>query len=172
MQPELRIVHVFLGAIKSSVLVLKGWYSQESGWEEQEKESGTWEYRELYILFKHPVSLCSVGAEPDGKERMMRPCSPQGQGLLWHTRGWLGVLSLLPSPALCQPSLQHRRCLRARLMQEETLPAEGPADRIIAPSPLKHSQKPAATLGPSSPTWKRDVSDSSASALNHLAAGC
>lgn len=73
--------------------------------------------------------ICELEEEPDGKERMLSPCSPQGQGLLWaHPRL---CLSLLPSPALC----------RARPMQEEALPAEGTADRIIAPSQLKHSPK-------------------------------
>lgn len=55
-------------------------------------------------------------------------------------------------------------------MQEETLPAEGTTDQVIAPSVLKHAPKPGARQRLFSPARKRDVSGTSARALDQLAA--
>lgn len=68
----------------------------------------------------------------------------------------------VPSPPHCPPQ-------RARPLQGESRPAEGTADRGIAPSPPRRPPQPPAP--PSvSPAWQRDVSDTSAGAFDRPAA--
>lgn len=85
---------------------------------------------------------------------MMCPCSPQARGSCGpareHSPGWLGV----PVPAAASSPAAARREFASRGNCR-------PDNRSF---PSKPSPK-------SCPAWKRDVSDSSAAALDQLAAG-
>lgn len=89
-----------------------------------------------------------------------RGCGGREPGLL--QRGPVPVPAPVPVACRAEPSPPLRPPEPARPLQGQSLPAEGTADRGIAPAP---PQPPGV-----SPAWQRDVSDTSASAFDRPAA--